>query len=182
MAAAAAPASSGVVETITKISSDFGINWPSLIAQIVNFIVVAGLLWWLAFKPILATIGERQKKIDSGLTYADDMKAQLDAAHQAIEKQLREAQIKGQQIVAESQKAAKELSDRQQQEAVERSNTIIVKAQAAIELEKTKMLAEARTEVARLVVETTRKVLAKELSENERTRFNEAAARELTKI
>ena len=57
-----------------------------------------------------------------------------------------------------------------------------MKAQAAIELEKTKMLAEARTEVARLVVETTQKVLAKELSENERTRFNEAAARELTKI
>jgi F-type H+-transporting ATPase subunit b len=182
LAAAAVPASGGVGETITKISNDFGLNVPSLLAQIVNFIVVASLLWWFAFKPILATIGERQTKIDSGLKYADEMKAKLDAAQQSIEAQFKEAQLKGQQIVAESQKAAKELSDRQQQEAVEKANTIITRAQAVIELEKTKMLAEARTEVARLVVETTQKVLAKELSELERARFNEAAARELTKV
>lgn len=182
LAEAAAPASGGAVETITKISHDFGLNVPSLVAQIVNFVLVAGLLWWFAFKPILATIGERQKKIDSGLKYAEEMKAKLDAAQHAVEAQFKEAQLKGQQIVAESQKAARELSDKQQLEAVERANGIITKAQAAIELEKTKMLSEARTEVARLVVETTQRVLAKELSELERARFNEAAARELTKV
>ena len=48
-----------------------------------------------------------------------------------------------------------------------------------IELEKKKMLAEARTEIARLVVETTQRVLAKELSEADRGRYNESAAREL---
>ena len=182
LAEAAAPASGGVVETITKISNDFGMNVPSILAQIVNFVIVAGLLWWFAFKPILATIEARQTKIDSGLKYAEEMKARLDAAQLAAEAQFKEAQLKGQQIVADSQKAAKELSDKQQQEAVERANGIITKAQAAIELEKTRMLAEARTEVARLVVETTQRVLAKELSELERARFNEAAARELTKV
>jgi F-type H+-transporting ATPase subunit b len=182
LAAAAAPASGGLGETITKISNDFGLNIPSLLAQIINFVIVAGLLWWFAFKPILATIGERQTKIDSGLKYADEMKAKLDAAQQSIEAQFKEAQLKSQQIVADSQKAAKDLADKQQQEAVERANAIIGKAQAAIELEKTKMLAEARTEVARLVVATTQKVLAKELSELERARFNEAATRELTNV
>ena len=182
LAASGTPASGGVLDTITKITTDFGMNVPSVLAQIVNFVIVAGLLWWLAFKPILATIEDRQKKIDSGLRYADEMKARLDAAQQAAEAQLREAQVKGQQIVAESQKAAKEFSEKQQHEAVEKAEGIIVKAQAAIELEKTKMLAEARTEVARLVVATTQRVLAKELSEVERARFNEAAARELTKV
>jgi F-type H+-transporting ATPase subunit b len=95
LAEAAAPASGGVAETITKISNDFGLNVPSLLAQVVNFAIVAGLLWWFAFKPILATIEERQKKIDSGLKYAEEMKAKLDAAQLAAEAQFKEAQLKG---------------------------------------------------------------------------------------
>jgi F-type H+-transporting ATPase subunit b len=43
------------------------------------------------------------------------------------------------------------------------------------------MLQETRGEITRLVVATTQKVLAKELSDFERARFNEAAAKELVK-
>jgi len=41
------------------------------------------------------------------------------------------------------------------------------------------MLAEARTEIARLVIETTQQVLGKQLSDAERASYNEAAAKEL---
>ena len=61
-----------------------------------------------------------------------------------------------------------------------KAGEILAKAQQVIELEKKKMLAEARTEIAHLVVETTQRVLAKELSEADRSRYNESAARELT--
>jgi F-type H+-transporting ATPase subunit b len=130
----------------------------------------------------MATIEERQKKIDAGLNYAEEMKTKLEAAQQASQAQIREAQIKGQQIVAEAQKAAKDLSDRQQKEAVAKAGEFIAKARDAIELEKKMMLAEARSEIARLVVSTTQKVLGKELSEPERAHFNESAARELTQV
>jgi F-type H+-transporting ATPase subunit b len=42
------------------------------------------------------------------------------------------------------------------------------------------MLAEARTEIARLVVVTTERVLAKKLTDADRSAYNEAASRELT--
>lgn len=51
-----------------------------------------------------------------------------------------------------------------------------------IELERKKMFDEARGEIARLVVATTQRVLAKELSEADRNRYNESAARELTGV
>jgi F-type H+-transporting ATPase subunit b len=182
LAQASSAASGGMSDTVTKITNDFGLQVPSLIAQIVNFAIVAALLWWFAFKPILAGIEDRQKKIDSGLKYAEEMKAKLEAAQQSSDAQIKEAQLKGQQLVAEAQKAAKEFSEKQQQEAIEKANAILTKAQAAIDLEKKKMLAEARSEIARLVVSTTQRVLAKELSELERGRFNEAAARELANV
>jgi F-type H+-transporting ATPase subunit b len=56
---------------------------------------------------------------------------------------------------------------------------MLVKARQVIELEKKKMLAEARTEIARLVVATTQQVLSRELTDADRSRYNESAAREL---
>src|ERR1035438_3110942 len=58
-AAAHGEAASG----ITKITQEFGLSWPFLLAQILNFSVVAFLLWRFAFKPVLSMLDERQQKI-----------------------------------------------------------------------------------------------------------------------
>jgi F-type H+-transporting ATPase subunit b len=179
--AAAGPgdAATGFVPSLLKITRDFGINLPGLLAQMLSFSIVAFILWRFAFKPVIATLGERQQRIESGLKYAEEMKAKLAAAQAEIEARTKEAQVQGRQIVAEAQKAAKEFADRQQKDMAEKAAGILAKAQEAIELEKKKMLAEARTEIARLVVATTQRVLARELSEADRGRYSEAAAGEL---
>jgi len=173
---AAAPAATGV----TKIVQDFGIIWPFFLAQVVNFTVVAFILWKFAFKPVLATLDERQQKIASGLAYADEMKAKLAAAQEEAAASSRKAQQEATRIIDEARKAAKDFLDKQTQETAAKANDILAKAQQAIELEKKKMLAEARTEIARLVVVTTQRVLAKELTDADRSRYNESAAKELT--
>src|ERR1035437_5787280 len=81
--AADATAAHGEAATgITKIIQDFGISWPFFIAQVLNFSVVAFILWKFAFKPVLATLDERQRRIADGLKYADEMKAKLEATQQ----------------------------------------------------------------------------------------------------
>ena len=150
----AAPASG-----ISKITQDFGISWPFILAQILNFSIVAFILWRFAFKPVLATLDERQKKIASGLKYAEEMKAKLEAVQQESVASAKKAQAEATQIIDEARKAAKEFLDKQTQEASAKAAEILAKAQQVIELEKKKMLAEARTEIARLVVATTQRVL-----------------------
>jgi F-type H+-transporting ATPase subunit b len=170
------------MNAITQIVDQFGLRLPFFVAQIINFLVVASLLWFFAFKPVMASITERQRQIDQGLKNAEDANLRLEEAKKATAASIHEAQLKGQQLIEEAQKSAKEFSDRQQQEAAERASALITKAQAAIELEKKKMLAEARTEIARLVVATTSRVLARDLSEGDRAKYNEAAARELNQV
>jgi F-type H+-transporting ATPase subunit b len=165
---------------ISKITQDFGISWPFILAQVLNFSVVAFILWKFAFKPVLATLDERQHKIASGLQYADEMKAKLETAQQESAASAKRAQLESTRIIEEARKAAKEFLDKQTQESAAKANDIIAKAQQAIDLEKKKMLAEARTEIARLVVVTTQRVLAKELSDADRSRYNDAATKELT--
>ena len=94
--ALAAADARGSRQRLTKIPQDFGINLPSILAQMVSFARRAFVLWKFAFKPVLATLDERQQKIASGLQYAEEMKAKLEAAQQASDAQLKEAQVKAQ--------------------------------------------------------------------------------------
>jgi len=179
--AAEATAAHGEAATgITKIFHDFGISWPFFLAQVLNFSIVAFILWKFAFKPVLATLDERQHKIAAGLAYAEEMKAKLEATQQESAASAKRAQHEATHIIEEARKAAKDFLDKQSQETSAKANDILAKAQQAIELEKKKMLAEARTEIARLVVVTTQRVLAKELTDADRSRYNDSATRELT--
>jgi F-type H+-transporting ATPase subunit b len=87
---------------ISKIISDFGISWPFFLAQVLNFSVVAFILWKFAFKPVLATLDARQQKIASGLQYADEMKAKLEAAQQESAASAKRAQLEATRIIDEA--------------------------------------------------------------------------------
>jgi F-type H+-transporting ATPase subunit b len=180
--AAETPSSGSAMSQVTQITDAFGVNWPSFLAQVVSFCVVAWVLWRFAFKPVLATINERQHTIESGLKYAEEMKAKLAAAQQESAAIIKNSQVEATRIVDEARKTAKEFLDKQMLEASAKANDALAKAQQAIELEHRKMLADARTEIARLVVTTTERVLARKLSDADRAAYNDSATRELTTV
>jgi F-type H+-transporting ATPase subunit b len=167
---------------ISKIVQDFGLSWPYFIAQVLSFSIVAFVLWKFAFKPVIATLDERQQKIQAGLKYSEEMQAKLAATQQETAAIIKQAQVDATRIVDEARKTAKEFLDKQTQEATTKANDLFSKAQQAIELERKKMLADARTEIARLVITTTERVLAKKLTDADRSAYNDAASRELTNV
>jgi F-type H+-transporting ATPase subunit b len=181
LAEAASHAPEAAAESgLTQITQTFGINVPAILAQILSFSIVAFVLWKFAFKPVIVTLDERQQKIASGLKYAEEMQAKLAAAQQESAVIVKQANLESARIVEEARKSAKEFLDKQTQEATVKAGDLLTKAQQAIELEHKKMLADARTEIARLVVTTTERVLAKKLTEADRAAYNEAASHELT--
>lgn len=173
-------ATSGAAEP--GIVERFGIEPKYVLFQAISFIILFVVLYRFGIKPTITTMAERQQKIDSGLKYAEDMKAQLAATQQQSEAAIKAAQLEANKIIEEARKTAKELADKTQQDATERANALITKAQQAIELEQKKMLADARNEIVRLVVATTERVLAKKLSDADRTSYNETAAKELAGV
>ena len=74
---------------------------------------------------------------------------------------------------------AKSFAEAQKEEARKQAEDIIAKAKESTELERERVLKEAKEEISSLVVLTTAKVLDKELSEDEKTRFSNDAAKEL---
>jgi len=160
----------------------FGIDWHYVLFQGISFLILFGVLYKFFIKPTTSAMEVRQQKIESGLKYAEDMKVQLAKAQQETAALIKTAQLDSNKIIEEARKTAKDFADKIQKEASERANDQFAKAQQAIELEHKKMLADARTEIARLVVTTTERVLAKKLTEADRASYNETAAKELTNV
>lgn len=157
----------------------FGIDWRIIIAQAINFLIVAVLLYKFAFKPVLSTLEERQEKISDGLQYAEEMKSQLAESERQQAEALKKANAEAQKIISDSREQAKALYDKQVADTASKAEDMLKRAEATIEQERGKMISEVRKEVASLVVQTSEKVLLKELNEGEKNRLSEAAAKEL---
>lgn len=181
-AAAAEATEPGLSQTAHEMAEKFGLDWKYVIIQVISFLIVLGVLYKFGIKPTVATMEERNRKIESGLKHAEEMQAKLAAAQQESTAIVKKAQVEASKIVDDARKTAKEYLDKQMQDATARANDTLAKAQQAIELEHKKMLADARTEIARLVVTTTERVLAKKLTDADRSAYNDAATRELTAV
>jgi F-type H+-transporting ATPase subunit b len=162
------------------IVQQFGLEPKYVVMQVISFLILFGVLYWFGIKPTIATMEERNKKIGDGLRYTEEMQVKLAASQQESAALIRTAQQEAQKVVDEARRAAKEFGEKQNAEATARAADTFVKAQQAIELEHKKMLNEARSEIARLVVKTTEQVLARKLTEADRAAYNEAASKELS--
>lgn len=160
----------------------FGVEWKYVVWQLISFVVVLAVLYKFGIKPVAATMEERNRKIESGIKHAEEMQTKLAATQVESAALIKKAQVEASRIVDDARKTAKEYLDKQTQEASVKANDLLTKAQQAIELEHKKMLADARGEIARLVVTTTERVLAKKLTDADRASYNGAAARELTSV
>lgn len=158
----------------------FGVDLPLLIAQAVNFLVVAFLIWKFAFKKILSTIKEREKKIADSLKNADRIKLELEETEKKQQETLKEASLEAKNTVALAEEKAKSYIESQKDDARKQAEEIISKARSAMELERERVLKDAKDEIASLVLLATSKVLQRELKEDEKAKFAERAAKEIS--
>lgn len=167
---------------VTGIVDQFGVDWPMLIAQAINFLIVAFVIWKFAFKNILSTVKEREKQIADSLRNADKIKLELEETEKQQQETLQEASLEAKKTISIAQEQAKAFIEEQKEDARKQAEEIITKAKLAMEQERERVLREAREEIASLVVLTTSKVLSKDLSEEEKERFSAKATEELNLV
>jgi len=169
------------MDSIISTFGNMGVDWRLILMNAVNFGIVAAIIYYFGFRPVLKTMDERREKIDAGLKYAEEMKKKLDEAELKQAEILKNASQEAQSIIARARTAAKELEDRQMQETAGRIEQMLKSGRETIELERRKAFEELKAEVARLVVLTSTRVLAEELTDANRASINRRAAEELAK-
>jgi len=172
-------AAANLADTAKETLVQFGVDWPHFGAQCVSFLLVAGLLYKFAYKPVLAVLEERRKKIEESLQAADKMKKELANAQAKAQEILNQASAQGLKMIEEARAAAAKVQETETQKAIAAATDIVTKARQASEAEHARMLADLRREVGRLVVATTAKVTGKVLTPEDQNRLAEEANRQL---
>ena len=71
-----------------SIISTFHIDYKLMLAQLVNFGIIVGVLWYFVFKPLAAKMTERTKTIEKSLAEARQIADNLKSSEQQRHKQL----------------------------------------------------------------------------------------------
>jgi F-type H+-transporting ATPase subunit b len=143
----------------------FGINVPSLIAQLVNFIVLFLLLFFFAYKPILKMLDNRSGKIKRSMEQVEEIKEQAAHSEQEAEKRINTATKEGQDIVGKAMRNGEELNQRSQEQARKDAEILINRARAEIQHERDEAIAGLRQEFAALTIKAAEKVIDRSLDE-----------------
>src|SRR5216683_2917797 len=175
----AAATTGGFTDMLRDTADTFGWNPWLFLSQVISFVIVALLLRRFAYKPILAVLEERRRRIEEGLINADKIKKELADAEKRYAEILAKANADAQKMIDEARESSAHLAERKQQEAIAAAEQIIAKAREASALEHERTMESLKRELGRLVVETTAKVTDKVLTSEDQRRLQEEAARQL---
>jgi F-type H+-transporting ATPase subunit b len=162
-----------------QVAQTFGVDWSHLLAQIVSFSIVCGVLYALAYKPILAMLATRREQITQGLANAEKIKTELARIEVERRAVLAKADSDGRQLIEDARAAAARLEAEETRRARTAAEQIVLKAQAAAERERALMLADLKRQIGRLVIQTSAAVTGKILTAEDQRRLAEETARQL---
>ena len=167
------------MDALSNVAHQFGVYWPNLIAQVVLFAIVYLVLKTYAFKPVIAMLEERRRRIEEGQINAENIKKQLAEAQAKYEEILAKANAEAQRLLDEVRAGGDRLAEQKRQEAITAAEQITLKAQEAMVLERERIMTELKQELGRLVVDTTVRVTGKVLTPQDHQRINEETVRQI---
>src|SRR5712671_3117132 len=169
----------GVTDILRETADTFGWNWKLFLSQVISFCIVAVLLRKFAYKPILAVLEDRRRKIEEGQLNAEKIRKELAEAEKRYQEIVAKANADAQRMIDEARTSSAHLAERKQQEAIAAAEQILAKAKEAAALEHERQMQTLKRELGRLVVDTTTKVTGKVLTPEDQKRLQEEAARQV---
>ncbi|GAH57991.1 unnamed protein product [marine sediment metagenome] len=143
--------------------ASLGINLPTLLAQIVNFVILFGLLYLVAYKPIMRMLDERSRKIRESMEQTEFIKQQAEGAEEEAEKRIEAASKEGQEAIARAVQTGEEVRRGAQQQAKQEAESLVVRARSEIQRERDEAIDELRKEFADLTILAAGKVIDRSL-------------------
>ncbi|KPK23243.1 MAG: ATP synthase subunit B [Dehalococcoidia bacterium SG8_51_3] len=140
-----------------------GINLPTLLAQVVNVVILLVVLYFVAYRPVMRMLDERSKRIKDSMEQADAIKEQAARTEEEVKKQLAAASKEGQERIDKSVKAGEEIREKAKQGARQEAEALVARARDEIKRERDEAISELRKEVADLTIAAAEKVIDRSL-------------------
>ena len=164
-----------------EIASQFGIEGKLLIVQLINFAILALVIWKWILPRVTKLLDERRDSIAESLAAAEKAKAELAEAQDAREQELKKARAEAAEILKEAKETAKTQGVVLLNAAKADADKLVERTKAQLTADAERTRAELRAELAGLAVETTRRVLEDVVSPTDRKKLVSASIKRLDK-
>ncbi|HXZ94334.1 MAG TPA: F0F1 ATP synthase subunit B [Dehalococcoidia bacterium] len=146
-----------------------GINLPLLVAFVVNFVILFGLLGLVLYKPVMKMLDERSKKIKEGMEQAEATKAEYVRAEEEVKKLISKAREDGQALVSQATQIGERLKEEAREGARKEAQVIVDRTRAELEEERDRIIDDLRREFVDISISAAERVI-KETLDKERHR------------
>ena len=145
------------------LTPELGLFFWTLIAFLAVFFILKKFAW----KPILGTLGEREKGIADAISAAERIKEEMGQLQAENEKIMTQAREESSKLMKEARETRDRIVNEAKDLAKTEANKILVEAQQQIQQQKMAAMAEVKNEIGNLAVNVAEKILRTQLAQGE---------------
>ncbi len=148
-----------------SVAASLGLNGQLFAFQLLNFAIVAAIVWFLILKPLTSKLEERKKIIDESLDKAKEVEANLVMSNQKFQEKMEEAKAEYNKILERAGADGERLTADMKAKAKTEIENLVEQARGKIKDEKEEVMRGIKVETANLVVAAVEKILEEKLDE-----------------
>jgi F-type H+-transporting ATPase subunit b len=160
----------------------FGIEWKLIIAQVINFGILAFVLFKLVYKPLLKVLDERETMVKDAQEKSSSIESKMDEIKALEEKVLSEARVHSQKLIKDAEASALNLKNKLSEEAHASAEKIVKEAQNKLAADQSKRDEELKKEIKNIVAGAIEATVGKYIDENAKSKLADEAHKETQKI
>jgi F-type H+-transporting ATPase subunit b len=161
------------------VATSLGLNVQLFAFQLLNFAIVAVVLWFLILKPLVKKMEERKKIIDNSLDKAKEVETKLQMSEQVYQEKIDQAKVEANKVIEEGHQKAMELVEEMKENAKVEIGQLVKQAKSKIEAEKVAMVEGVKNNATELVMLVAEKVLMEKLDTKKDKAFIEKTLKDL---
>mgnify|MGYP001570004818 CR=1 FL=1 len=162
------------------ILASLGLNGYQFAAQLLNFVLVIAIVWWLILRPLVRTLEARRKMIDESLEKAKQVVTALSMSEVKFQERIDEAKVEANKLIERAHDSATTAAVSMKQKAHKEIEMLVNQAKKNINIDRERMQTELRDETVALVIATMEKMLEKKYSDTDDKKMVAEVLKELS--
>jgi len=145
--------------------ADLGINGTLFVSQLINFALVAAILWFLILKPLTKKMTERQKMIDDSIDNAKRIQENLAKSEKEYQNRIDQAKVEANKIMEKAAESALLIAQETKENAKKEIEQLVLQARKSIKNEQELMRNQLKEETANFISLALQKIIGEKLDQ-----------------
>lgn len=162
-----------------ELLAKLGIDWGLLLAQVINFALLLGVLSMFLYRPLLDLIDRRRALIERSVRDAKNVDEELRKIDRARTEKLAALDRECGEVLARTKAEAERMKQEVLALAQKEADRILEKGRTNLERERAEVMRDVSVTLARVIVQATEKILQREFSASDQDRLMQGLETEL---